>query len=774
MALLDEKTREKYLKELGYKSVKEFQKAVMYPQWVDGVYGSQTDNALRTAYNVHKYCKNFSPREFMCECGGKYCGGYPDYMKPSELKHIQTIRDHYDKPITITSGLRCKEWNRVLNGSVENSGHLRGLALDFYMSGVTDTVANRKAAMRYFMGLPNHKFSYGANMNGSDGIYRSAAYMGNAMHTECYNTDVPVGKLNVDGIGGSATVMAIQRHFKLKVVDGIISGQNSALGKFYPSLIAVEYGVGGSVTVKELQKWAGCTADGVWGKDTSVALQKKLASLGYSVGSFGADGIFGTDSMKALQRFLNGDKPTPVPPTPTDYYKMIDVSEFQSSIDWAKVKADGVKGVIVRCGYRGYEKGTLQEDAKFMTYIKGAHAVGIPVGIYMFSQAINAKEGKEEADYAVSLWKKAGVPISYPIAIDTEHVGDDARADNLTKAQRTKAIKGFCDRIKALGYTPMIYASTAWLNNDLDMSKLPYDVWCAQYYSECQYKGKYIIWQYTSEGKVNGVSGVVDMNRCYVKPKEVKPPKPTPTPSGKPYSGEYPNVNRVKRLVDMAVKLAWAGGTPERVYRYPSGSANPAFKIALDKAYPEHNSWGSAPRVGASCDVFVGVVARYAGLDNRFPRGLEQQFEYKSNWCLRYVYGAGTPYSRSLDGDIVLFEYDGGAHAIIRGNGVYYEANYNTYFGHTNTSMSRLKSRQNSTVVLRPKNYLSKGDTGEDVKKLQRYMIWGDWLAKDEDDSAFGAKTETAVLKMQAALGVTQDGKVGEDTVKAMRAYRKK
>ena len=311
MALLDEKTRIKYLQELGYGSVRDFQLAVMYPKWVDGIYGPQTDNALRTAWNVHLYCKDFKTKEFMCECGGKYCGGYPDYMKPSELMHIQTIRDHYGRPITITSGLRCKGWNKHLNGSVENSGHLTGLALDFYQAGVTDTVANRKASMKYIRALPNHKFSYGAYMNGTDGIYRKASYMGNAMHTECSNTtpSTPDGKLNVDGVAGGCTIVRIQTVFGMSVKDGVISGQNKSLGKFYPSVIAVQYGKGGSATVKRLQKWAGATQDGIWGQGTSKALQHKLNSEGYNAGT--EDGIFGTGSVIAFQKWLNDhDKPT--------------------------------------------------------------------------------------------------------------------------------------------------------------------------------------------------------------------------------------------------------------------------------------------------------------------------------------------------------------------------------------------------------------------------------------------------------------------------------
>ena len=107
------------------------------------------------------------------------------------------------------------------------------------------------------------------------------------------------GKLTVDGIGGAATIKALQKYLKVSASDGVLSGQNKSLNKYYPSVKSVTYGSGGSATVKALQKWIGTSADGVWGQGTSKALQKKLGVT--------ADGIFGTNSMKALQKFLNNN-----------------------------------------------------------------------------------------------------------------------------------------------------------------------------------------------------------------------------------------------------------------------------------------------------------------------------------------------------------------------------------------------------------------------------------------------------------------------------------
>ena len=176
------------LGEYNEKNIRAFQKRYLRKKDVDGVYGIDTDRALRHVYNVKKYTKNFEPEEFKCECGGRYCTGYPSYMKKVELQHLQKIRDHYGKPMTVTCGLRCRPYNNSLAGSIPNSKHLSGYACDFYMKGVTDTLANRKKSIRWIKKLPNHGYTYGNGYN-SYGFKLSAGYMGNALHTD---TNKPV------------------------------------------------------------------------------------------------------------------------------------------------------------------------------------------------------------------------------------------------------------------------------------------------------------------------------------------------------------------------------------------------------------------------------------------------------------------------------------------------------------------------------------------------------------------------------------------------------
>ena len=190
MALLSVSKRKQYFKDLSLGEYNKDNILKLQKKYLkrksdhDGIYGNNTDNLLRTIYACSK-TKNFKAQEFACECGGKYCCGYPSYMKEFQLKHLQTIRDYYGKPMTITCGLRCRaENNRV--GGIKNSLHLSGTATDFYMKGVTDTLSNRRKAILVIRKLKRHHYTYGNLCNSVDLNSRSprALGMGNALHTD--------------------------------------------------------------------------------------------------------------------------------------------------------------------------------------------------------------------------------------------------------------------------------------------------------------------------------------------------------------------------------------------------------------------------------------------------------------------------------------------------------------------------------------------------------------------------------------------------------------
>lgn len=190
----------------------------------------------------------------------------------------------------------------------------------------------------------------------------------------------------------------------------------------------------------------------------------------------------------------------------------IDVSKWQAHIDWNAVATAGIDFAIIRVGYRGSATGVLVEDPYFKANISGATKAGIKVGVYFFTQAITEAEAVEEASMAMELVK--GYHLDFPIFIDTE--GSGGRADNLSKTNRTKIVKAFCKTVQNGGYKAGIYASKSWYNDNLYADELStYFIWVAQYNTECNYTGKYDMWQYTSKGSIPGIDGNVDMNICY-------------------------------------------------------------------------------------------------------------------------------------------------------------------------------------------------------------------------------------------------------------------
>ena len=191
----------------------------------------------------------------------------------------------------------------------------------------------------------------------------------------------------------------------------------------------------------------------------------------------------------------------------------IDVSKWNGSIDWTAVKSSGIGFAIIRCGYRGSSVGSLIEDSAFRTNISGAKKAGLKVGVYFFSQAVTEAEAVEEASMVLSQVSSYGVNM--PIFLDVEASG--GRGDQISAAQRTKNIRAFCQTIQNSGYSAGVYANTNWFTEKINVGELTsYHIWLAQYAAAPTYsRSRYDIWQYSSTGKVNGISGNVDMDIAY-------------------------------------------------------------------------------------------------------------------------------------------------------------------------------------------------------------------------------------------------------------------
>ena len=189
--------------------------------------------------------------------------------------------------------------------------------------------------------------------------------------------------------------------------------------------------------------------------------------------------------------------------------KGIDVSHWQGTIDWNKVKKAGIEFAIIKAG--GSDAG-FYTDSKWEANYKGAKAAGIPIGAYYFvgKDCVTAAAGKADAERFLQILK--GKQLEYPVYMDNEAQPASA------KAGITEATIAFCETMEDAGYFVGIYGSAvSGFKERMDDSKLtPYAHWVAQYASKCSYKGNYGIWQYSSKGSVDGISGNVDMDHAYV------------------------------------------------------------------------------------------------------------------------------------------------------------------------------------------------------------------------------------------------------------------
>ena len=197
----------------------------------------------------------------------------------------------------------------------------------------------------------------------------------------------------------------------------------------------------------------------------------------------------------------------------------IDVSYYQKDIDWEAVAADGIDFAIIRVGFRGYgSEGTLNEDERFQEYIAGALDAGIDVGLYIFSQAVNEDEAREEAEFVLE--RIGDYEISYPIAFDWEPLNyAGSRSMGFDYGVLTGCALAFCEVIEEAGYTPMVYLnpSFAYLRYDIaELMDAQKTIWLAHYTDNTNYLYDFQLWQYGSSGSVNGIAGRVDMDIAFV------------------------------------------------------------------------------------------------------------------------------------------------------------------------------------------------------------------------------------------------------------------
>lgn len=186
--------------------------------------------------------------------------------------------------------------------------------------------------------------------------------------------------------------------------------------------------------------------------------------------------------------------------------KGIDVSVWQNNIDWARVKAFGTEFAMIRASYS-----TQGADRKFQQNIEGALRAGMPCGVYLYTLATTPQQARDEANFLLELIHP--YQLEYPVAFDIE---EPTIYGKMSSNDMTAIVKAFFDEMHTAEYYATLYSSVSMLNNKLNNSVIAkYDVWAAQWSDKCTSILPFGMWQYSAKGRVDGITGDVDLNYAY-------------------------------------------------------------------------------------------------------------------------------------------------------------------------------------------------------------------------------------------------------------------
>lgn len=329
---------------------------------------------------------------------------------------------------------------------------------------------------------------------------------------------------------------------------------------------------------------------------------------------------------------------------------VIDVSSWQGDVDWAKAKADGVEGAIIRLGY-GWGN---YADAKAQRNINECKRLGIPFGIYWYSYAEDAGGAKHEGSDVVSKLRQMGVSpndLKYPVYYDLEQWTWTGHTPPNDPNVYNGIVNAWYGALQSGGYQNLgVYSYTSYLQGPLNNANIYAKTrWVAQYGARMEFtafgtndRG----WQYTESGQINGISGSVDMNafgnKTYAQNSasiDVRKMSAVSIPNGDYY------IN-VRSKVASSVDIPGASGTDSTAIQLYSGNGSKAQQFTFTK-----QSDGSYVIInvnsGKALDVRNGAAGNNAVVQQYSANGTNAQ-----RWFIRDS-GAGY-YLQSALGNWVL------------------------------------------------------------------------------------------------------------------------
>lgn len=190
----------------------------------------------------------------------------------------------------------------------------------------------------------------------------------------------------------------------------------------------------------------------------------------------------------------------------------IDVSKWQGNVDFHKVKNAGVEFVILRMGSQRDMNDEIDVDIKFKEYYKAIREAGLKVSVYVYNTSISVNDGKNLAKWVIDMLE--GDKLDYPIAYDFEN-WDNFNKFNISLHTLSDSYLAFEKTLKSAGYDAMLYSSKYYLEN-VWMNYENSNIWLAHYTDKTDYNGKFMLWQMTSLGKVDGITdNTVDIDILY-------------------------------------------------------------------------------------------------------------------------------------------------------------------------------------------------------------------------------------------------------------------
>ena len=309
----------------------------------------------------------------------------------------------------------------------------------------------------------------------------------------------------------------------------------------------------------------------------------------------------------------------------------IDISAHQGNIDLAALKSQ-IDFVIIRVGYG--VSGTI--DQKFTRNADLCRSLGIPVGFYWYSYALDVDGAKKEAEHMINAIAPYKDIVKFGVWFDMEDADGYKKKYGMPSNQTLRRMcVAFCEATENAGYYSGIYASQSWFNNQLNGSEVKsYDKWVAQWPTSGgvqtglstpdSKRSDVHLWQFTSAGRFSGYNGNLDTNYAYLDnfpnpggstdtSTPAPEPEPTPAPTQKFNIGDKVVINGSLYTSSNAASPAGSvSNKTTNITRYAAGAAHP-YNTTGDLGWMNESDIRAAEPTPASNPIVKGCKVKFTG-----------------------------------------------------------------------------------------------------------------------------------------------------------------